>query len=143
MGFGEGPYPIPRSISLVGSVPGVAIVRPATPGHPETIKVGAAGRISPLGRTTVGGSLRVVGGVMRGTLVLDSAQSSASLRVSGPAPQASSPTPTSLAFELDGTAVGSPYTTYRSQAEFGSGTLALTLAPGSGRVRLTLVFQSR
>jgi hypothetical protein len=142
MGSGEGPYPpMPRQLFLSGSVTGIAVVQPATPGHPETIKVGAAGQISPLGRTTVGGSLRVVGGVERGVLVLNSPQSSASLRISGLAPQASSPSPNPLAFDLNGTSVYS-LNAYRSQAEFGSGTLTITIAPGAGRVRLTLLFQS-
>ena len=142
VGFGEGPYPIPKEVSLKGSVPGIAVVRPATPGHPETIRIGAVGRLSALGRTSVSGTLRIVSGVEKGTLLLETAKSSAILRVSGPAPSTTLPAGP-LAFSLNGTSVGPPNTTLGSQPELGSGTLAVSLATGSGRVPLTLVFRSR
>ena len=62
MGFYDGPSPIPVQFNLHGTVATTAVVRPATPGHPETIAIRALGRIVPLGPTTITGSLRIVGG---------------------------------------------------------------------------------
>ena len=146
MGFGEGPYPVPRQLYLLGSVPGTAVIETAPLAQASRIKVVASGRISPIGVTSVTGLLRTVGGTERGTLVLNSSQASVTLRLSGPAPapapQVSSPstTSTTLEFTLSGRGVPpSPLLSY--QREQGSGTVALTLAPGSGRTRLTLVFR--
>jgi hypothetical protein len=141
VGFYEGPSLSPRHLALLGSIAGTAVVRPATAGHAETIKIGAAGRVSPVGKATVSGTLRVVGGVEQGTLALNSWASNLTLRLSGPPSQASASTSTTLPFEYSGVGFG-PTTNYSYQVETGGGSLIVSIGPGSGRVPLTLTFQS-
>jgi hypothetical protein len=139
VGFYDGPSPIPVQFNLNGTVVTTAVVRPATAGHSETIAIKALGRIAPLGPTTITGSLRIVAGVEKGTLVLDSKLSTLPLLVSGAAPAVGSPSSLTLPYVFNGRGAV-PNTLFSSQRELGSGTVTLTLAPGSGRVRTTLVF---
>jgi len=140
VGFYDGPSPIPVQFNLKGTVVTTAVVRPATRGHPETIVIRALGRIVPLGPTTITGSLRIVDGVEKGTLVLDSKLSTLPLQVSGAVATGGSPSSLTLPYVFSGRGAV-PNTLFSSQRELGSGTVALTLAPGTGRVSLTLVFQ--
>ena len=140
VGFYNGPSPIPVQFNLRGTAHATAVVRPATPGHPETIKFATVGRIVPLGPTTITGSLRIVGGAERGTLILDSKLSTLPVQLFGAAPVSGSASHATLSFVFNGQGAV-PNTLFSSQRELGSGTVSLTLTPGSGRVPLTLVFQ--
>jgi hypothetical protein len=145
VGFYDGPASIPIQVTLRGTVPGSAVVQPAspTPGQPETLKVAALGRIKPLGLTTVTGSLRIASGGAHGTLVLETAKGSATLSVVGPSAPLSSAAPasTTLGFVLTGRTVV-PNTLFSYVPENGSGMVTLTLVPRpSIRPGLTLEFQ--
>jgi hypothetical protein len=106
-----------------------------------TIKINAAGPIAPLGRTTVHGTLRIVGGVEAGTLLLESSGATLPLQLGGAASPADAPSALSVPFGFNGRMVA-PNTLFSYQPAEGSGTLSLTLAPGIGRVRAALVFHS-
>jgi hypothetical protein len=141
VGFYEGPSRSPKHLALQGSIEGTAIVRPATARHAESIKIVAVGQVSPVGRATVTGTLRVVGGSEAGSLALDSWASNLTIRLSGDAPPATGPGSATLPFEYSGVGYG-PTTTYAYQVESGSGSLGVRIGPGTGRVPLTLTFQS-
>ena len=131
IGFYEGPAPYPIQVSLVGFAKGHALVQRS----PGSYSISAAGRISPLGLTSISGALRRIGGVEQGTLTLNSATSRATIRLSGPATA-----PLSFAIS-DGRAVD-PNTTFAYVREQGAGTVEVTISPGlkPGRLALELAF---
>jgi hypothetical protein len=129
-------------LNLQGTIVTTALVRAATPGHPETIAIRALGRIVPLGPTRITGSLRIVAGVETGTLFFDSKLSTLPVQLSGPAPVGGAPSSATLGYRFNGLGAV-PDTLFSSQRELGSGTAALVLAPAPepGRVKLTLILQ--
>jgi hypothetical protein len=140
VGFYDGPSPIPVQFNLSGTVVGTAVVRPAAVARAETIAIATSGRIAPLGPTKITGSLRIGGGVARGSLVLDSRLSTLPLEIAGAAPVTSAPLAATLPFRFHGRGAV-PGTLFSSQQELGSGTISLRLAAGSRRVALVLVLQ--
>ncbi len=139
VGFYEGPAPIPVRLFLQGTAQGVALIRPAKFGGGTVLNLAAVGSITPIGHTSLTGSLRQTGNFEQGWLSLNSPKHRLTLHVAGPVPQG----PTTSQFEIvqgQGVAVN---TTYAFEREFGSGTVVITVSPGSGRVPLSLAFKSR
>jgi hypothetical protein len=108
------------------------------------VTLAGAGRIAPLGSTTVTGSIRFDRGNAHGTLAFETPKASAILRVSGPSPSVSpaAATTTTLAFALSGRTVV-PNTLFSYVPEQGWGSVTLTLTPAAGRrAGLTMQFHS-
>jgi hypothetical protein len=142
VGFFEGPYPIPLQISLNGIISGSAGVRSAAG---TTYNVSGSGKITPLGGTTITGTVRIVGDVERGTLTLKSARSNLTLQFSGTVPSGPLPTSGSFTFQItEGKGPPPPNTTFSFVREQGAGKIQtlITAGPKPGRDSITFVFSS-
>jgi hypothetical protein len=138
VGFFEGPAPVSIQVAVRGAAEGVANVRPAVSAATTTFTVAASGRLSPLGRTSVTGTLHVARGYEWGTLSLRSPNSNLTLRVSGTAAQGNAPA--HLSFVIVNGMGTDPGTTFDFVREEGAGSVDVALTPGPGREPLTLVF---
>ncbi len=143
VGFFDGPSPLPVQVYLNGTIAGSAVVRSAAGG--TSYNVSASGMLASFGRTSITGTVRVAGGVERGTLTLKSARSNLTLHFSGPVP--SGPLPASSAFTfqiIEGTGPPPPNTTFSFVREQGVGMVQTVFAPGPkpGRVAVAFVFSS-
>jgi hypothetical protein len=143
VGFYEGPSPVPLLVNLGGTIVGSAVVRSVAGG--TNYNVSAAGRTTPFGRTSITGTVRVVGGEERGTLTLNSARSNLTLTFAGAVPSGPLPTSGSFTFQItEGKGAPPPNTTFSFVREQGAGTVETLITPGPkpGRDTISFVFSS-
>ncbi len=132
VGFYDGPAPLPVYLNLHGTLGGTSVVQLAAGHRPEVLRLNGSGRISPLGKTSVSGTLNVTGHFEQGTLVLNASRSRLVVHVAGVSPLAGTAAGSStLAFNFSGRgAASNPNFAY--QSELGGGSARFTLAPGTG-----------
>jgi hypothetical protein len=143
IGFYDGPSPIPLQVYLNGTIAGSAVVRSAAGG--TSYNVSASGKLASLGRMSVTGTVRVVGGVEHGTLSLKSSRNNLTLNFSGPVPSGPLPTSGTFTFQIiEGTGPPPPGTTFTYVREQGVGMIQTVIAPGPkpGRAAIAFVFNS-
>jgi hypothetical protein len=141
IGFYEGPSPVPLQVYLRGTGQGSATVHS---GAGTTYHVSAAGKLAPFGRTSITGTVRVVGDVEQGTLTLNSARSNLTLHFSGAVPAGPAPATVPFVFQIAEGKDVPPDTTFSFIREQGAGTVQALFSPGPrpGRDVLSLVFSS-
>ncbi len=135
VGFIQGPPAEPKQLFLNGTVE--ARAQDSTRGQVEILRIAGSGRLSSIGRATVNGRLKVEGDTEQGAFILDSPSSRLTLDVSG----SSQPGNVFRFHIVHGMGV-LPNTTAQFVREDGVGTLTITLGSGTGRVPVTLMFQS-
>lgn len=137
-GFVQPVMHMPLYLDLAGAARGTVLER-AVSG--PSLKLNVRGPISPLGPTTLLGTLHAAGSLEEGTLLLESPQNSLKIRVVGPALSSASSAPTQYQFTILQGSGMLPSSDVLYLREEGAGSIDLTIAPGTGRVGASLVFE--